>query len=253
MKKLFLVILCILPFFSLHALPSFNIAEPSLLKDGIFISDESFINVRLGFSQGYLKNEDFVFSNGPANNLIISATTALAKIIINLKERLDIGALIGTETPSMSFKYQNNSFFLKFNENWFYCARFAATVFEIAKYSFGGNFLYYYFKSHTNYYLKNTLPFFTEYASFKKKGWVVNIGVTREFGAFSPYLGIAICNNSANFYGFSFLPQSVLKANDNKLMGCFFGCGIENNFCLLNIETRFINETAAYFSIDLRF
>jgi hypothetical protein len=249
-----MLVLFFFPLTHIIAVPSFNVADPSILKDSLLISDESFINVRGGFVKAYLQNEQLDFGkNQPVSDLKISGSSSLAKIILNLKERLDIGALIGAETPNMFFKYDGHNLQLNFKENWFYCGRIAATVFEIAKYSFGANFSFYYFKSHTNYFLQDNILYYTSQATFRKKGWQVNIGIEREFGAFSPYIGIAVCKNNALFKNFLFLPQHTLKARENCRIGCFIGSGMSYSCCLLNIEIRLVNETASYFSLDLRF
>jgi hypothetical protein len=257
MRSLMFLLILIISAAKIFSLPSLNIADPSILKEGLIIPDNSFINVRTGFIKAYFYDEGFSFgkkrSYTPLSNLKISGSSSLAKFIINLKERLDIGALIGSETPKMTFKNQDDIIILHFKENLFLCGRAAATIFETAKYSVGANIAYYYFKAYTDTYLQNNILLYSPNTIFKKKGWQINIGIEKELTNFSPYIGIAICKNKAVCKNLNFLKHDAIQAVENRRIGCFLGISAYNNPCLLNIEIRLVNEMASYFSLEMRF
>jgi len=106
MKKIFLLVLLFL--FFIFSAPSGSPSLPAIIEEGFFIPDTKWVNFRLGFLAYHALDLVMEFDEvGKDNNFHlrkVKANANLGVVTINIKDRLDLYAEIGSYKLEPEFR-----------------------------------------------------------------------------------------------------------------------------------------------------
>ncbi len=242
----------------LQAGPVGNPAAPSIIQEGLIISDKAFMNLRMGIEFYYVSDEAMRFTKEFKNlDFDLNTMGLYAKsgvITFNFKERLDVYANIGSCKMESSFSRLNNLYKAKSKEDVLYKVGAKLVLLEMGKFVLGADAKYLRFKPKTQYLLQNESVIKKENFKFFLREWQIAIGISRPMTLFSPYLGLTVRNTKAKFKYVPFYHNRVLELKYERREGLYLGTSLSmGSNIFLNGEIRLINERSVVISGDIRF
>ena len=234
-----------------------NTDSPAYLQEGIFISDDSPVNIRAGGSFYVLWDKNLQFEQKyreeSYKNLKIPGEGVFALLGINIKERVTLYTNIGGLQLKPKFEYQNDTYSLTSKRDPYYEGGAKAVLLEFGDTSFGVDAKYNYFHGKGKTAEKNSI-LLQGSPTFTLHEWQLSCGLTQKMHFFYPYLGITYQNADLRIKNVESLPDNVLKMHRRHKAGVFLGLSLStgSKFALSG-EIRLINETSAYINGELRF
>jgi len=250
----FFIALVFIPFFIFSA-PAGNPSFPSVIEEGFIIPDTKWVNFRLGYQTFNSENllMDFIDSLKEQDFQIrkVKAYSNTAIFTLNIKERLDVYAEIGSYRLEPEFINLSNLFVAKSGYDILYRAGAKLILFEILDFTLAGDGKYSYFSASSEYLTQNDRPI-NDNMKFDLKEWQLCVGVSQKISILRPYIGVAYRDTKITMKDTPFYQN--LDLTFQKKIGLFLGSSASlGSYVLLNCEIRLINERASIISGELRF
>lgn len=257
MSKLFVLSLVVLLssiFVDVYAAPVGNLAEPKMLEEGIFLSEDALVSVRAGY-QG-----DFVFDRRLKDLDDAEISTNAGTVTLNLNKKIDIygifGATDGTfeETyGSTKVKYETDTAF-----SWGVGAK--AILFERKDTVIGMDGKYFNAEPDLDKIISDGVTYnipsadVTE-AKVEYDEYQIALGVAQKINMFVPYAGVKYSRAKGKLVAtISGTKYESDDAKNKDEVGLFIGCSIlPLKNISLNVEGRFLDEEALMVSGQIRF
>ena len=256
MKKIFLLILMT---FSLHAFN--NPSAPLYIGEGFFISPNSWINIRLGYEGKFTGNARLnQHSEGSRGVDSFKINSNAGLVTINIKDRLDLYAALGTARIRADWRVEGGEFFnieieskYRFKEE--YGAR--AVLVDWGKCSLGAGGSYSLCKPAILRIVKNGV-LVEDGSKSVYRGWQVNSAISYRSDFLIPYVGIKYSSMEGKVRtrdtSIGENGSTSIHMKNRKKVGCIIGCGISNGkIFALNIEGCLIDEESISISGEFRF
>ncbi len=249
-----LVVLLFTIFVNAYAAPVGNLAEPKMLEEGIFISEDGLVSVRAGY-QG-----DFVFDRRLKDLDDAEINTNAGTVTLNINKKIDVygifGATDGTfeETyGSTKVKYETDTAF-----SWGVGAK--AILFEHKDTVIGLDGKYFNAEPDLDKVTINGVSYdkaslgITD-AKVEYDEYQIALGVAQKINMFVPYGGVkysrAKGKATVTYSGTKYESDDAKNKDD---IGLFIGCSIlPLKNISLNVEGRFLDEEALMVSGQIRF
>ena len=234
---------------SLHAAPVGNTAAPQILQKGLFIPEECWVNLRLGYEG------DFVFDArlGSVDSYTQTANSGTATL--NILERLDLYGVFGSSQSCMHWRFHdlagdvhNAQMETTHAFLWGFGGR--AILLEWGNWDLGCGGRYSSVNNPISWLTVDGSHASTQGAHSRWRQWQVNADISYHIDLFTPYIGVK--------YGIGKTAIGAIAATGNFESKCpvglDLGCALSNGkYFMLNVEARLINEEALTISGDLRF
>lgn len=257
MKKLLLVVVSTATC-ALSASPVGNPASPSMYKSGVTSQEQSDFSLRAGYLGDFVthrklqqkatghKNKDTAKFKRNFNG--VEAT-------FNFNDRIDIVGRVGM--ADHTFLAPNNAYRFKTRNDLSYGIGARGAVFEMDNYTVSVHGHY----SRDNSTINKLSIAGGDNANVKSqkvklrdKTWTVGATVSQQMDNITPYAGVQYVKNRLSFSQPNVGGQALVGQKNRKEFGAVAGVGlIHNEKASLNIEGRFINETAVGVSAQMRF
>jgi hypothetical protein len=261
--KVFFPLLTLLPCF-LYTAPIGNPASPSLIHEGFAIPKESWANIRGGYEGNFVGNANMTQkSPGSGNVDSLEQYTNSASLTLNLLERLDLFAILGSSRLASNWRITTpegaiTRLQLETQYNFLWDLGIRAILMEWGNLGLelGGRYFYANYKP--NWITSNATPESTKGSKIEYRGWQTDLSLYYKIDLLTPYIGIFYEDAHACLHRFQTpVAQNNMPGNHFKTknpVGLVIGCGISNGkYFMMNVEGRFIAEQAVSISGDLRF
>lgn len=231
---------------ALQAAPVGNVYQPSILEEGFFIPDTCWGNFRLGFQSDYVPKKRLeVPGLSPIQQFKIRSIAESGSITVNIKERLDLYAFLGSGKGKISFVYRNHLFSGESPMRFTWNSGAKLVLLEIKDTGIGVDVKY----QGTWFPIQFEAPIGSTQINMNE--WQISGGISQKVGFFIPYFGVSVCYCNLYLKPQTF-PQLHLKHED--LVGIFFGFSLSSgSYFLANFEGRLINENAFTATAEFRF
>ncbi|NGX40510.1 MAG: hypothetical protein KR126chlam4_00332 [Candidatus Anoxychlamydiales bacterium] len=254
MKKIFLLVL-LLPFFIFSA-PSGSPSLPAIIEEGFFIPDTKWVNFRLGFLAYHALDLVMEFDEvGKDNNFHlrkVKANANLGVVTINIKDRLDLYAEIGSYKLEPEFRQGSSLYIAKSGNDILYRAGARLIFFEILDFTLGASVKYTIFSASNDYLTINDRPVDSD-IKFDFKEWQIDVGLAQKISILRPYIGISYRDTQIKMKNLPFLPDK-LDLTFQKKAGVFLGVAASlGSFVMVEGEIKLVNERSTTLSLDVRF
>jgi len=222
-----------------------NPSTPSLIHEGIFVSDLIPISVRLGFEGDFLFEKKFTFPNTGYKESHVEGDFYLGQIIVNLFDRLDLGISAGGSQMEFFSTYDASHINEKSDFGYAIQAHGKLIIFNIKFITLAFDGRYLMAKS------KDSLFLNSGDAWFRLRQWQASMSLSTKLGFFSPYIGGVY--DSSRFRiskDGSFSINGVEKENLGIFLGLTFST---NSYFLITFEGHLYSETSFGLNAQLRF
>lgn len=260
MKKILILILFV---HLLHAAPFGNILAPAILKDGLLIPSECWVNFRGGYEGDFVFNgrlKQIHAGSGPVDRS--SQTTNSGTVTFNILNRLDLYGVFGASSFSARWRFSNDVFThnaqAQTKQAFLWAVGGRAVLVQWGKWGLGVGGRYSSINNPVSYLTIDGANIDVNSAHLIWREVQVNLGVSYTIDLFIPYIAlhyqmarakigdfltpVANHNYPANFF------ESVCPVGID--LGCTLSTG---KYFMLNVEARLISEEAISVSGDFRF
>lgn len=255
LNKLIFLFFFLFPFFIFSASsnsPSF----PATIEEGFFIPDTKWVNFRLGY-QAY-NASDLVMkfeSLGKENDFHlrkVKANSNLGIFTINIKDRLDLYAAIGSYKLEPEFRQGSNLYIAKSGNDMLYRAGARLIFFEILDFTLGASAKYTIFSASSDYLTRNDRPVYSD-IKFDFKEWQIDVGLAQKISVLRPYIGVSYRDTNIKMKNLPFQPNK-LDLTFQKKAGVFLGVAASlGSFVMIEGEIKLVNERSTTLSLEIRF
>jgi len=235
--------------------PAGNPSNPSIVEEGFFISDEKWLNFRLGYETN--NSYDLVMQfDDPAKEKDfylrkIKTFSNTGIFTLNVKERLDLYVELGACRLESEFRSYRSLYNSKSNDDFLYRAGAKLVLCEIFDFTLSGDAKYSYFSSSSSFVTRNDKPL-DESLKFSLKEWQISIGLGQKITILRPYIGVAYRDSRITIENNYFTQD--LNLIFKKKTGLFLGSSASlGSFIMVNGEIRLVNERAFILSGEVRF
>ncbi len=242
-KYLFLIVIFFVR--SSYALYIGNPSTPSLIYEGVFVSDLIPISFRVGFEGDFLFEKKFTFPNTGYKESHIEGDFYLGQAIVNFFDRLDLGISAGVSQMEFFSNYASSHINEKSDFGYVVQAHGKLIIFNIKfiTLAFDGRYLMAKAKDH--------LFLDDEDAWFRLRQWQASMSLSTKLGFFSPYIGGAY-NNSR--FRISKVGSFSINGMEKENLGVFLGLTFStNSYFLITFEGYLYSETSFGLNAQLRF
>lgn len=261
MKQLVLLLIFSFPLFALY---NGNPSEPSMPELGVWISNNDWWGIKLGYQwdQTYekrIKVEERISSVRERFDQFFSRKNE-AVLIFNASDRFEVYGRLGVMKLDLSqrpeddvkLEYHTDDQFL-----WGVGGRVILVYWD--EVVMGVNALYSGSFMRISELMENGNPRRTAGARFKYSEWQVGIGFSREIGIFVPYLGLAYSSLNSRLYNIPNDPSFTTVIADEELEArepfiLVLGLGLNKGKNIsVNLESRLVGEKAISLTGVIRF
>jgi hypothetical protein len=243
------------------AAPVGNPLNPAVIKQGFFISQGSWINIRAGY-EGNFVYDSKMKETLPQHNHIdnFKQDVNSATLTFNIHNRFDLYALAGEERIRSDWRFNDTTAHRielesHFHFSWGSGAK--VILFEWGKVALSAGGRYSQTKPKLLWLTDNGVEQFLSKESIKYSEWQTDLGFSYRIDMLIPYLGAKYSSSK-----FSIEETSVLLENNSTSIhmknrnnfGVYLGCSLSNSkYFMLQIEARLLDEEAVTVSGDVRF
>ena len=260
MKKAFVIFLCC--FSRIYSLYYGSPNLPDTAKEGIFLSKDCFLGVKVGYQVDNVFDKSLKVANRRSAKKIDVFNYYMQQgvLTVNFIDRFEVYGSMGAikfhveprNTGVIRQIYETNNHF-----TWGLGGR--AILFEFSKAALGLDFKYQAASPYLERIIQNGVPReSTGGAKLRYREWQIGLGLSYAVEMFTPYIG-AIYTQSTGQY--KHLPADLLSdhkrhfsVNSRKKFGMALGTTLSTGGVFeLDIEARMINETAVSAAANVRF
>lgn len=231
-------------------------SAPAVIEEGFFIPDTKWVNYRLGFIT--YKASDLVMKfddSAKEQNFHLRKVKAdgnFGSFVLNIKERLDLYAQIGSYKLEPEFRQNSNLYILKSSTDVLYRAGARLVFFEILNFTLGADVQYSIFSASSSFLTLNDRPIQND-SKISFKEWQIAVGLAQKITILRPYIGVVYKDTKIKITKLPFLPTQ-LNLNFQKQAGVYLGVVASlGSFVAIGAEIRLVNERSAALSLDVRF
>lgn len=258
-----LLVFLILPL-SLVALYNGNPSLPMMPEDGMFISKEDWLGIKMGYEFDDVYDRQLHMAGKVPDHSLekvqkYHSLSNFGVLTLNLNDRFEVFGLLGSMSCKLSqhlFKNTKVSYDTQTHFAWGAGARAILAYWGDLQLALNAA------------YVDSCLPlssikvngssYAKKQAQFDFCQWQVGMGISYRCSWFIPYIGVDYSDfrlKAEHLNGIGFLfPKKQVTFKEEYPMGLFFGFGISPTRAFnLNIEVRLINENALSFSGDFKF
>lgn len=239
---------------SLSAVPVGNPSLPSLLQEGIFISDTFWCNPQAGFIKDSLFSKRLYPMNTSRkkglHRAVIKGTSEVAVFGWSIREKFNLQFELGSGSYTWHWKEQNAAIQGRSSNGLIWAGNGKLVVLDVKDTSLaadvhagGWNWM----DGHASF---NAIPQKNRICS-SMQYWQIGVALTQKITFFSPYLGIAINHTHMKMKGLS---HDTSRLRSRHYTGPFGGCSLSHGSqFLLNFEWRGWFEEGFAVSGQVRF
>ncbi len=245
------------------AAPFENVSSPSILKEGLLIPKECWVNLRAGYEGDFVFNARLKQSHlgsGPVDTC--TQITNSGTVTLNILNRLDLYGVFGSSFFSSKWRFSEGvsvrNAHLQTEHSFLWAIGGRAVLLEWKKWALGVGGRYSTLDNPISYLTIDGDGASVNGAKFLWREWQLNLGISYHIDLFTPY--IAAHYQMAHVWVGPF-PEAI--ANNGSLknrfeticpVGIDLGCTISSGkYFMLNVEARLISEEAISVSGDFRF
>lgn len=256
MKTLIVVCLTILVsaiFTNVYALSVGNFAEPKMIEKGTIVLEDNLISVRGGY-QG-----DFVFDRKLKDLEDAEITTNSGTIILNINKKIDIYTLLGASSGTFKEIYDSIEIEYETDMGFAWGIGAKAILFEYEDTIIGIDCKYFNTEPDLDKIKINGIGYDLPSAEVTKAQieydeFQIALGVAQKINMFISYGGIKYSRATGNLIATILGTDYESDTKNKDKIGLFVGCSIlPLKNVGLNIEGRFLDETALMISGQIKF
>jgi hypothetical protein len=265
MGRIALLAAALLASSALYAAPVGNTSAPELIREGFFISCDSWIDFRVGYEGDFVTDGRMgQYDQGAGRLDTYEQWTNSGTVTLNVLDRLDLYGVFGSSRTEADWRFNNDSngsisrikLETKYNFLWGVGARTILHKWRNTYFGLGGR---YSFCSYIPMWMTSDgiiQP--VSNSHFDWREWQINLDISYKIDLFTPYIGVKYSNARAYLKSFAVPISSSLTGEnsfENRIpVGLYLGCGLSTGrYFMLNIEARVVDEEAATVSCDFRF
>lgn len=225
---------------------------PTIIQRGVFLSDLSIVNFRMGVDGASAQNEKIRFSRKERalgfSSLKVHGPSIMGLFLMNFKERIEFYLQPGTMEFCAKFQKNNDSFSRKSRLGFAGKAGSRAILLEFKDTSLGVDVHYRFFKG----YGEEGKNFLYHDREWKMREWQIGVGISQKIRVFTPYVGVAIRQSKQKIPSFfSEIPR--LRARQRHKKGIYCGLVVSSGHSFsLCAEAHFYNESSLTGSLQIR-
>lgn len=243
------------PFFIFSA-PSGSPSLPAVIEEGFFIPDTKWVNFRLGYQLYSASDLVMEFEAlGKENNFNLRKLEADANLgifTINIKDRVDLYAAIGSFRLEPEFRQGTRLYIAKSSNDILYRAGARLIFLEVLDFTLGASAKYTIFSAGNDYLTRNDVPIDND-IKFDFKEWQIDVGLAQKITILRPYVGVSYRDTKIKMKNLPFQPDE-LEMTYQKKVGVFLGVAASlGSFVMVEGEIRLVNERSQTLSLEIRF
>lgn len=257
MKKLLLVVISTAAC-ALTASPVGNPASPSMYKSGVTSQEQSDFSLRAGYLGDFVTHRKLqAKSTGHSNKETAKFKRNFngLEATFNFNDRIDIVGRLGY--ANHTFLAPENAYRFKTRNDLSYGIGARGAVFEMDNYTVSVHGHYSRDNSTINKFMAaggQVVNVKSQKVKLRDKTWTVGATVSQQMDNITPYAGVQYVKNRLSFSKAAVNGQPLMGQKNRKEFGAVAGVGlVHNEKASLNLEGRFINETAIGVSGQMRF
>ncbi len=247
------------------AAPVENPSTPGLIRQGFFISCDSWVDFRVGYEGDFVADGRMrQFDQGHGRVDCYEQDTNSATVTWNILDRLDLYAIFGSSKTEADWRFRNvaagtvTRIDMETNRDFLWGAGARAILWEWCNIFLGLGGRYSSCSYDPAWLTANGLAQSVSDAHFYWREWQINFDISYKISLFTPYIGTKYSNARARLKNFSIpISESLTGSNQfkNRIpVGFYVGCSLSNGkYFMLNVEGRVIDEEAVTISGDFRF
>jgi hypothetical protein len=262
LRKILLLMLC--QSVKAFALYNGNPSLPMMPEEGIFISKEYWLGVKVGYELDWvyerrLKMEGHHLTHCKKSVYRFETLGHFGVVTLNFNDRVELFTTLGTLSCELSHHPFSNikiSYHTDAHFAWGVGGR--AILAYWGDLQVGVNAAYLQSTPSLSSLRMNEKSYSTHHTEFDFTQWQVGIGTSYRFPWVVPYIGVDYSNFRTRIEHLNsisaVIPSSHVTFKDTYPCGIFLGVGFSPHRAFnLNLEARFINENALSLSTDLKF
>lgn len=251
MKQIFSFLILLTPF--AFGAPIGNPASPSILQDGLCISDTFWCQPRVTFLGDFTSQRLFICTKGPASvqKIFSSAAAQLGMVTWSIRERFDCSLVLGSGQNRFCLYQGNHRVEFKPSGGLIWYGEAKLIILEILDTVLGG------FAEAGGWdwmkgpLYENERPL-NRRSHLQMRFWEFGMALTQRIGFFFPYGGAAVAKSRWKVTSF-FFPEPY-RLEQKYTIGPFIGCSLSPTSKIsLNAEWRGWIENAWTISCEARF
>jgi hypothetical protein len=248
----------------IQAAPIGNPASPHLLNQGFFIPCECWVNIRGGYEGDFVLDgnmEQEEKGSGLVDKYTRSTHSGVATL--NILERLDLYGVFGYSKVNANWRFTDLADRIRYVQmtaarNFLWSVGGRALIYSYHLLDIGLGARYGASHHHLSTFTIDGDPISLQGGKCEWHGWQANLGLSYHICLFTPYIGafymdeVTIIRGLASSFA-DFGAHSDHLRNRHPV-GVYLGCTLSNDeFFMLNIESRLISEEAVSVTVDFRF
>lgn len=264
MKKISLCLLFLLFFAKLQALPVGNPYSPHLTYKGLFIPEECWVDLRIGYEGSFVSDrrlEQTIESFGNVDDYRIMTNSAV--VTLNLHERIDLFVNFGAIKAKARWRITKPGGGVRIavdtDDHFDWSVGTNIILYEWGETALGLGGRYLSTNPDINSITVDGAPANPTDGEIRYKEWQINLGISHKIRFLVPYLAVKYSHATA-FVSTPFTPyiasdgESENHFKSRNPVGIYLGCSLTTGkYFFINIEGRFIDEEAVTVTADLRF
>jgi len=241
-----------------------NPAEPSLGKEGLFSSPESFVSVRVAFLEDYVYyqrfEDEFKIQGMETTKTFAKLSTNAGLATVNFEERVDIYGILGASRLQL-----NQEIYSTMQFSWGFGGKLI--LFETQNLFFGLDIKYFVANQKPSYFLSEGLPLnlVDDGFKFKYNETQFSLGTCYQYAGIAPYLYATYLISKIDpdpviaLVQWPFDPAILVDAVCKSVIahrrwGMAVGATLlSDSKAALTVESRMFNQNAIDVNLDVRF
>lgn len=234
-----------------------NPSLPAILQEGFIFSDVHPVNVRVGFFGSTIANERIRFKrqfrNDSFNTSKFKGRLSVGTVTLNLFERIDISAQVGSGIYQPEFKYQDRLYQGKSKDGIYLNGAAKIILLEVGPCTASIDGQYQMFKADGRYLLRNKNIIDEPSLKYYFKQWQVGAGLSAKVFSMIPYIGFSVKDMNFKMKHLNFYSKR-LTLKERHRAGLYIGSSVNiSTKLIVDYEFSFINEMTASISGKARF
>lgn len=251
--------------FPLFGAPVGNSAAPDLIKKGFLISEESWVNFRLGYEGDFVEDGRMnQYNEGTGRVDTYKQWTNSGTATLNILDHLEVFGVFGSSETKADWRFENLSLNtvtrIEFETNpaFLWAAGGRAIVYEWNKIYVGLGGRYTACNAGTKWVTSNGAMEPVGGSSVDWREWQINLDFSYKIDWLIPYIGAKYLNAKTDLNNFSIPISQELNGfnsfENRDPVGLYLGCTLTSgSYFILNLEGRLIDEEAITITADFRF
>ncbi|HSW86804.1 MAG TPA: hypothetical protein VLG49_04815 [Rhabdochlamydiaceae bacterium] len=256
-----IVILFLVCFTSAHGSYNGNPAFPKIPEEGLYVSKESYCGIKTGYIGDYVFDRNMVLHASGLHGEVdrFQILNNLGVLSFSYLERVEAYARLGCMHANIAHRpISDLRVRYKIKGQFAWCFGVEGIIYEHKNTIVSVNVNYFQSLPKIHAITAGGIAVEPHGAEINYLEWQGSVGVSQAIGLFLPYIGVEYSNARAMFKKMqalnSFFPESEFTMRSEHKIGIFLGCSITpGKTAILNVEARFVDETALTLSGLIRF